>query len=421
MALGLGMTGNLRGVVASAEAIDRVDPDVDQEAYVRFLEEARLAARLQLGRRWAVSLVAADRVGLVADVAEVLRAAKMNIEAASHATIGGSSALSVIASTSELIGEDELAEALCQVEGVSEPRTTVDRLSDPSGPAPTADHTLWHLHVEAMDRQGVFHRLTSALAERGAWLVRFGTSRITNDGTVHCLIDINAALPPGIDLAELKAGAAAALTDDDVLQLKIEPISAPVEGLLTRRTDPLAASPMMFLSVMGKAQPGLVAAVAEDLDSAGFSIVGSTMAILEGRTLAIFALSGAETNLAKVEELVARSAEQFDLHVAAFTPTGPGGESTIGEIRRFYCLTQERQGVLSRAARALANAEVNIECMAARVIGNNTSACVINMFVRCSPETAQTARALLQELADGDRWIDWSFDLSSDWAFTATY
>lgn len=409
--LEVGLATPRPGFIGSPEAGDRTSPTVNQDDYVSFLEEARLAVRNRLSRRWAVVIVAPDRVGLIADIAETVSSLGMNVEGATHSTVGGFASVGLVVSSSTNLDSSSLAARLRQVAGVEADNLWVSRVDDETSSPEVPNGTLWNVRVEAADRTGVFRKVTSVLADFGAWLIRAESATI-EDGK-RCVINLNVTLPSGASLAGLKTAVQGIL--DLQVDFRIEPAQAPVRVPL--RFTRAFNGGLGFVSVVGRAKPGLIAAVASDLATAGLDLVVSTMAILEGRTFAIFAVRS--TDGRHIGGALDRSSSEYNLAVRALAAPPEEPHFSTGELRRVYCLAQERTGVLATLSRSVSEVGGNIECVSARVIGPATTVCVVNMFVTIPKgRLGDLDQSLEQASAD---WIDWSVSNPSNGSFNPVY
>lgn len=386
--------------MTSPEAFEYGDPQISKDEYAEFLEEAKEQDVLRLGTRCAVTVVAKDRVGLVRDVTSAIEQ-QVEVEGASQATLGGITALSLIVSCQRHghVDFDRMRADLSAVEGVDDEHVFIAGLRGQRSAIPDG-YSRWYVYGTAPDQVGVLHSLTEALGRRGAWLTRTLSLVLDNE---RCDIELAAALPPATPVAGLVSELEARYTHFGGRLMSFSRYRPPVERslswLLANQAD---FKGCQFLSVVGRAKPNLVATVAGGLAAARINVSGSSMEVIRGHTVAIFAIGGAGSETA-IAQAMESAVESFGIQ---YSLCDAPNQTFRQEDVRFCFLSlmaMRQRGVLSAASRALATQGTNIERLRADTTESDDFL-VIDAVVGLPPERSveEVGRALEDE---GVEWL----------------
>lgn len=380
------------------EARRETPQQATREELVAFLEEAQRGARMHAGKRFAVTYLAQDRIGLLADVAGKLAQLDLNVEAASVSTLGPFAVLTFVLSSAR---SRPITEISSKLEGIGEPqhhRVFVVAVDSGAPTIPTSEYALWHVELKTVDRVGVLARTTKFIAEAGGVLVRFSTSVAKRPDTLECDISINFALPIGSQATTVIKQITDDLGKDVVEAPSLVSIASPREHI----TDLSQVSPgledALFVCIVGEAKVGLIASVATALAHVKANVLSSSMAILEGRTIAVFGIAGiTEISRADLEGALEEPSRRFRLKFAIL----PSPESGVIVPRhtpyKFRLVASEQTGVVAAAARVFATNGVNIESVYARVAGRPISTCNLRMTLMLGDTDPQALESILKK------------------------
>ena len=159
---------------------------------------------MSAGRSFALSAIGHDRPGIVAGVSRVLLEHRLNVEDSQMTILRGHFAMTLIVAAEESIDVGRLEEALAGVrtELALDAVSLKEVTGTAAGDEPAASHIV---SVYGVDHPGIVHAVSSALAERG-WTITDLTTRLVGEERepLYAMM-IEVALPPEIDVAELRA------------------------------------------------------------------------------------------------------------------------------------------------------------------------------------------------------------------------
>lgn len=366
-------------VVRSPEAVGYFAASADDEAeYARALAEARRSTPASLGPRCAVMVVAQDRPGLVFDVADVLRRMAADVEGASHATLGGCSALSFIVSSDEEIDRQTLQSALSEVPQLSCDHAVFAPLPWHRRAAPPSEFTRWNLYGSAPDQPGVLHAISSALARPGGFLVRFLSLVLSED---ECVLDLAVALPPAARIGRLVSEVSDTYVGYGGILRSFSQYRPSGDRSLTWLSAKRAEfADAFFLSIVGEARSGLIASLTGNLHRSGYNIIGSSMDVLRGHTVAIFAVAGAKDS-DEVLNSINPTVDDYRLQPSVCGSPAVAEPPAINTLCYVSLLAPRGSHVLTSAARAFKNEGANIERLRADLTSDPDGTMSIDAYV----------------------------------------
>lgn len=370
-------------VVRSPEAVGYFAATAADEAeYARALAEARRSIPASLGPRCAVMVVAQDRPGLVFDVADALRSVSAEVEGASHATLGGCSALSFVVSSTAAIDREALQSKLNQVPQLSCDQAVFAPLPWQRRPAPPAEYSRWNLYGTAPDQPGMLHAVASALARSGGLIVRF-LSLVIN-GT-ECVVDLAVALPPSARIGSLVTEVSDTYVGHGGALRSFSQYRPGGDHSLSWLTANQAQfEDALLLSIVGEASRGLIASVTADIHRSGHNIVGSSMDVLRGHTVALLAVTGSGSSQ-ELYESVANSSSEYRLQRSVCRPPEPAGPPAGDTLCYVSLLAPRGDHVLASAALAFKEVGANVERLRADLTSDPDGTISIDAYVRLAP------------------------------------
>lgn len=386
---------------------ERVVPEgATPDDVVRFLEEARRDVRLYSGRRLAVTALAPDRIGLVADLAERLSFQGLNVEGASQTFIGPFTVLSFVVSSptvqsAEIVREHLLSSAK---PAASSPAILVVALDPAVDTIPTSDYTSWVIKMDVEERVGVLNAIVKPIADVDGVLVRLASSVVEGDGGRRCTVDICFALPPDAEVGSVHRDISEALGPDVAVPTP-SPAGTPASVSPGVGSIPIETEARSVAVIVGDARPGLIESVTARLVTLDVSILGSTMAILEGRTVAVFAVDVTEEKRVELEAALAEPADRFGLHIEWMQ--FPDGEVVVPPVPThfFQMASPERPGQLAGAARTFASHGCNLAGVYSRVVGGTSpTSCNVGMLVSMPEGSAGAVEVALDRLSKSSGW-----------------
>lgn len=406
-------------VVHSAEATGRFDPDLDRRAMRELLVESQHIARLGFTRRYMATILGDGSQGFVPRVARAVNESGCNVEAASFQVFDGVDLLMFSLSSLGPASLDSLRSIVLEA-GVPADDVSIHAVEMTDIPS-IEDHDLWSLTAESSDAPGVLARIAGIFGARNCWIHSLATSRERRDGQIVCRIDMNVAVPIDADAFSLRR----ALDDvKDALDRRTEDqIPLGSDWRFRPTTSPtfeyspyvdLEVRAQHMVTIVGPAQPGLVAQVCGDLALNGWSIAAGTMAILEGRSVLVILIDNPDgPNEGFVRSALGRAKRSLGLEIAIRTLSvpeygepGERPEPQPSRVLHFYGHVKERPGVLAALSGVLDIPGVRARRIEARVIGTETASCVINAWLEI--ESADAELALRSELEVLGRDIDWA-------------
>lgn len=158
----------------------------------------------------AISAVGHDRPGIVAAVTAVLMDQGCNLEDTSMTILRGQFAMMLVVDVPDGVGPVSLESALAEVAESYDLSVRARAVDDDAATAYTGSP--WTVVVYGADRPGIVHRVTAALAARGANVVDLTTRVIGDSDNPSYAMVLEVTLPDGVDTdgveAELAATAA---------------------------------------------------------------------------------------------------------------------------------------------------------------------------------------------------------------------
>jgi glycine cleavage system transcriptional repressor len=146
-----------------------------------------------------VSLLGADRPGIVAGVTGALFTHGCNLEDSSAAVLHGHFAMVFVVSAPPGTTGDELRD---EVAGVAGDLGVTVHVTEIGAELPARDERpLWSLTLYGADRPGIVHRVTSVLADRGVNVVDMRTALV---GDLY-VMELEVALPADVEGGALEA------------------------------------------------------------------------------------------------------------------------------------------------------------------------------------------------------------------------
>ena len=169
-----------------------------------------------MARPYVISVMAQDRVGIIADVTTAIQALGGNLADMSQTVLRGYFTMILIASFPERVTPADVRTALQAVEGTSTFEVGVAcPPGDLPGESPVAKDNQYVLTAVGPDRIGLVAAVSGYLREKGINIADLST---TVDGGVYTMMML-VALPLGTDVARLKHG----------LQVAMEQVALSVE------------------------------------------------------------------------------------------------------------------------------------------------------------------------------------------------
>jgi glycine cleavage system transcriptional repressor len=155
-------------------------------------------------RSFAVSVVGRDRPGIVAALAELLLAHRVNIEDARMTILRGHLAMTLVIAVPDGVPAATLREGLERVrERLGLESVTLAEVADVEpGPEAEATHIV---SVYGVDHPGIVYAVASALAERGWNITDLATRLVGEEGEQLYSMMLEVALAPGGSVDELEA------------------------------------------------------------------------------------------------------------------------------------------------------------------------------------------------------------------------
>ena len=161
----------------------------------------------------AVTAIGVDRPGIVAAVSEVLFAHEGNIEDSRMAILGGHFAMMLIVALPEGSNPAALEQALAVPAGALDLVIAVRPVAETS--PERAAGVPYVVTVYGADHPGIVHRITKALAERGANITDLATHVLAGPTPVYVMI-MELTLSPDADGAAVEADLKALAGELDV-------------------------------------------------------------------------------------------------------------------------------------------------------------------------------------------------------------
>ena len=152
--------------------------------------------------------VGADRPGIVAAVTGALSEAGANLDDTSMSILHGHFAIAMVVAGPEGL---DVAAALAPV--AERLDLTVDVRPIPEGTPPTPDGERWSLAVYGADRPGLVAAVTAVVADTGVNVVDLTTRLIGVPTRPVYAMQLELAVPDGVDAAQMKERLAAVAAD----------------------------------------------------------------------------------------------------------------------------------------------------------------------------------------------------------------
>ena len=159
----------------------------------------------------AISAVGHDRPGIVAAVTAVLMEKGCNLEDTSMTILRGQFAMMLVVDVPDGVGPVSLEAALGEVAEAFDLSVRARAVDDDSATAFTGNP--WTVVVYGADRPGIVHRVTSALAARGANVVDLTTRVIGEAGQPSYAMVLEITIPEDVDASGVEAELAAAAAE----------------------------------------------------------------------------------------------------------------------------------------------------------------------------------------------------------------
>ena len=155
----------------------------------------------------AISAVGHDRPGIVAAVTAVLMEQGCNLEDTSMTILRGQFAMMLVVDVPDGVGPVSLEEALAPVAESFDLAVRARAVDDDTATAFTG--APWTVVVYGADRPGIVHRVTAALAARGANVVDLTTRVIGEGERPSYAMVLEITIPSGVDSDGVEAELAA--------------------------------------------------------------------------------------------------------------------------------------------------------------------------------------------------------------------
>ena len=156
----------------------------------------------------------------------------------------------------------------------------------------------------------------------------------------------------------------------------------------------MAHSKSLFVTVVGKDRPGIVAAVAEALFDLGCNLEDATSTILRGHFSMMLIVRPPEgTDAAAVNERLKKVGESLDLIVAAQPMEEADVEPPV-PTHMVSVYGGDRPGIVFRVAQVLARSGANITDLTSRLIGTEEQPVYAVMMEAGIPDPAATEESL---------------------------
>lgn len=347
--------------------------------------EAALNAKSNYHSRYLIVFVGPDKVGVLAELTRRLTGLGCVLEGATMVVVAGLVATMLAVSGPNTLAEEHINTALAGLPGTLFPDNP--RVAAPPHVAPVQlresgwprrGSRSWHLYAEVADRPGTLARITEVIASYNVPLTSFATW-LSKDRS--CVLDLNYAVQPGVDGDMLAVDVREALLQLGAAVVRLYPSPRPIHNRADLFSPPKVGRAMV-VTVLGRAEPGLVAAVTKGLSDARaprsrFNIVGSAMAILQGHTAMALVIENEhplnDSLLLEARQAASRyvTPDRFDAVVQSVVPLASLPERKSPPTKpthQLQCVAPEQGGVLAAVAETLAEVGVNILWVMARVV-----------------------------------------------------
>lgn len=401
-------------VVRSPEADHTFDEGVDQDRLIRLLRESQVSARVGFKRRFVVLVLGPVNLNLIAITTGRVASSGCNVEAASCTDLGGNYALTLLISSADEVDAADLEQELESALSLGSVPADVEVSPVSIVDAPDLNqHLAFHLSCKSPELPGVLARITGSLAEHECWIESM-SSRVTQlgfGGLPRCVIEMNLGVPLSAnvtalrrDLAEIRSLLFEAVGDENPAMFVTLELSEQTGAGFRHDFGPMVPmQDQLALTVVGEARVGLVHRVCQPLAEARISIAGSSMAILDGRSVLHLVVEASPARSAEIAELLRTTLSELGLTLHLKAIDNPLKER-LRDLRHpmweFRASTRERAGVLAEFAGLFAYAGVEIQRLEARVSGHNAAQCVIQVLCRLGESRAAELEPQLIALAD---------------------
>ena len=393
--------------------------------------EAALNALSNYRSRYLIVYVGPDRVGVLAELTRRLASLSCVVEGATMVVISGQVATMLVVSGLNNLAEAEVTSALDGVPAslfpsrpnvAAPPQVAAMRPREPGWPRPGSDG--WHLYAEVPDRHGTLARITAIIGEHDVPLTSFGTW--LSEGR-QCVLDLNYAVQRDVDGDAIALEVREALVALGATVIRLYPSSQPVHSRADRFSPPTPGRAIV-VTVLGRAEPGLVAAVTKGLseDQGGhprFNIVGSAMTILQGHiALALVVEKDRSVDAEVLDEVRTAASEyldraRFDASVGDVFPLQQLPGRTVPSTKpthQLRCVAPEQGGVLVAVAEALAEAGANILWVMASVVdypvnGSSKTEFLVRLDIAAPSRRPERVDEVIANLRGK---TEWQLDLS---------
>lgn len=405
--------------IGSPEAVKVTEPDQDQGDYRRFLKESRRRARLDYWGRFALTVLAVDRPGVIAAVAgRLYEELECNVEGSLHTVLAGRSALLLSVSTPPGVPDADLSQTLLDLKtDMPDLQFQLESAFDePEDPIPD-DAREWRLSASFPDRRAALAELAAVFGRRRICVLRVSSYlSLASDGDI-ATISMDVAIPYDADFVGIRrdlldherslggsgwAFREKSLGDDEELNALIQGVSVIEEGCRA-------------LTVVGHAKANLVATVFADLASIGIDLIGCSMAVLDHRTVLMLLLRKSSLTDLAIERSLDRAADEFKLALfLAEVPPADEGLQYGAEFQycRMYAQLIEQAGAFAAITQRLAALNVSVLWSQTSVIGERPPACVVELVAAAQDlATAHKAKFAMEALAHTGGWFEVSWEI----------
>lgn len=403
--------------IGSPEVVKLIEPGQDQSEYRRFLRDSRRRARLEFWGRFAITVLAVDRPGVVATVTgRLFDELQCNVEGSLHTVLAGRSALLLAVSTPPGVPDSELRRVLTELESdVPGLQFELETAFDEPEDVIPEDARDWRLQASFPDSPGALAELTGVFGRRRVCLLRLSSYLARRPERDQAFVDLVVAIPPDADFVAIRRELLALERQLDGSGWTFRERSTEDEAELYALVQggSQVQPGCRALTVVGHARPNLVSTVCADLSAVGVEFLGCSMAVLESRTLLMLILRETELTDAAIRSALNRAQNDFKLEIlVAPVVVAEGGFHYDESLTywRVYVQLEERAGVFATLAKQLAEHEISVLWSQTAVVGD-PAACVIEM-IAAAPVDAdiEAATAAISDRATLDGWLEFSWE-----------
>lgn len=158
-----------------------------------------------MAQRYIMTAFGQDKVGIVADVTEIMYEHDCNLEDSNMTRLKDEFAIIFLFSSPEDNIDDDLKKATQQLEK-TKGITAFFRKLDPEIEISNQNVKICHLYVQGIDQCGIVHKVSRYLADNQINIVRLSSKQYKSSGIPFYEIDIEVEVPLDLDFEKFKKG-----------------------------------------------------------------------------------------------------------------------------------------------------------------------------------------------------------------------